>query len=114
MPSKHLANPASASAQLLARTDGRTNERPTHHTEIQNVGEVVAKTTGIHNSFGERLLSADLDFADFMKTRRLWKVEAESPDRDKWPSSRLKTYLYEQETEDLLKQVSKLNGRKAA
>ena len=37
MASKTVANSESASAQLLARTDGRTNERSPHHTQTPHV-----------------------------------------------------------------------------
>lgn len=43
-------------------------------------------------------LSSDLAFADFLNTRKPWKVRMESPDRDKWSRRRLERELYESET----------------
>lgn len=49
---------------------------------------------------GEQL-SSDIAFAEFLATRRVWKVRMESPDRVKWSTRRLARELYDGETERL-------------
>jgi hypothetical protein len=46
-------------------------------------------------------LSSDLAFAEFLATRKSWKVRMESPDRRKWSSRQLARELYESETDRL-------------
>jgi hypothetical protein len=56
------------------------------------------------------VLSSDLAFADFLNTRKAWKVRMESPERDKWSRRRLARELYESET-IRLRTVLRLAGR---
>ena len=69
MASYRLAKSRPARAQLLARTDGRTNERPTHLLSISHV----PNRTGENGMFTR----SDMDFTEFILTRNAARVRKE-------------------------------------
>lgn len=77
-------------AQLIARTDGRTNERPTHLLSISHVPNRTGEIEVFHRS--------DMDFTEFVSTRSKQHVL-----REGWvdPIRRTLANRYDQETERL-------------
>jgi hypothetical protein len=65
-----MATDAFAIALPMARTDGRTNERVSHHSETSSVTYRAGETGMFTHS--------DLDFATFVATRNATKVRKEA------------------------------------